>query len=227
LPTFWVKARFNPAGNISQETARLSLPGACTLKAIEDMVAQLTSERTKFLLLMKGEVALVLRIGAEICGMTVICKSSGRRRPCITVADIRNSYCHDGSDTNVKRLHWMFSVFPYTNHQDVLARRESHEELAVRRVMRSKGIQWANGKTGELKRHRNCLLKLYSRAFNEFKQRVLKNGHGNTHNRMPKMSCPNSFKNSGGETDYKRGKLMFYIGVGRATRDTAGDVRVS
>jgi hypothetical protein len=205
-----LRGRFESAGPITEMTAKMSLPRAAPPKMVEAMIKKLSGERVRVKSMIKEEVEKLMRLGAEVTGMTYNCSSSSARRTCITPKNMRTSYCQDGSDLNVKRIHWIFHELPVGTHQDILMQRRKHADWVVEKVQKQMNVRWAPKKEGETSSHKNCIEHMYKRIINEKKQTIIKGGDGNKHGRLPFVRHPKTYTESKKAAHYKRGKLMFY-----------------
>jgi hypothetical protein len=199
----------------------MSLPRGAPPSMMEAMIKKLTGERDQVKSMIKEEVEKLMRLGAEVTGMTYNCSSSGAARTCITPRNMRTSYCQDGSDLNVKRIHWIFHELPVGTHQDILMQRRKHADWVVEKVQKQMNVRWAPKKEGETTSHKNCIEHLYRRIINEKKQTIIKVGDGNQHGRLPFVRHPKSYKESKKAANYKRGKAMFYWKT-QTSKDTPG-----
>jgi len=210
VPNVWIKDRFPVAGRITETVARLSLPSSAKEKHVSLMVVKLQSEREAVKNVIKGEVDELLRLGTETTGMTYYINNPNLKEPCVTPRNMRTSFCQDGSDENLKRLHYIFHELPYKTHEDVLMKRETHGDVVVANVMEQLNIAWGPKKEGETVAHTNCIAHMYSRIMNEKKQTIVKKGDANTHNRIPSVR---SLKNAKGASYFysnnvREGKQM-------------------
>jgi hypothetical protein len=122
------------------------------------MIVRLCRERSQGQTIIKEEVEALMRLGAEVCRMTYVCKSSNAAEMmCITPKNMRESFVEDGSLRNTKCLHWMFNELPSSTHQDVLPQRMTHMDVVVKKVERAMNIMWAPKKEGDKTNHRNCI----------------------------------------------------------------------
>ena len=152
-----------------------------------------------------------MRLGAEVTGMTYNCSSSSARRTCITPKNMRTSYCQDGSDLNVKRIHWIFHELPVGTHQDILMQRRKHADWVVEKVQKQMNVRWAPKKEGETSSHKNCIEHMYKRIINKKKQTIIKGGDANKHGRLPFVRHPKTYTESKKATHYKRGKRGRFV----------------
>ena len=150
-----------------------------------------------------------MRFGADVTQMTYNDKSTGSVLSSVIPKSIRESYTQDGGFflVNVKRLHWIFCELPFGTHQDVLPRRQTHQELVIARVVQAMQITWAAKKEGETANHKNCIQHTYSKIMNDKRHTVMdKTSHG----RHPMVRHPKTFEASGRDPKYKRGMKQFY-----------------
>ena len=164
------------------------------------MCLKLIQERDDVKLIIKEEVEKLMRMGTEITGMTYFCKNSNFQRPCVTPRNMRTSYCQDGSECNLKRLHWIFHNLPIGTYKDIMMNRQTHGDIVVSKVMNRMNVMWGYKKEGETVAHTNCIAHMYSRMLCEKKQTVIKKGDENLHNRTPFVRRPKKH----------RGKTIFY-----------------
>lgn len=200
-PHVWIKDRFPVATQITEAVARLSIPSSASDKLVAAMIQKITEERERVKTLIKREVEQLMRLGADITGMTYHCNSPNLPKPCVSPKNMRTSHCQDGSLSNLKRIHWIFHQLPFGTHQDVLMGRSSHGDYVVAKVMRQMNVTWGPKKEGETVAHTNCIAHLYSRMLCEKKQVIVKKGTRNTHNRMPYVRSPR----------YMKGGTIFYV----------------
>jgi hypothetical protein len=105
--------------------ATMSLPRGAPSRMVEAMIKKLTGERDQVKSMIKEEVEKLMQLGAEVTGITYNCSSSSARRTCITPRNMRTSYCQDGSDLNMKRMHWIFHQLPVGTLRTFLCREEN------------------------------------------------------------------------------------------------------
>ena len=189
---------------VTEQTARLSVPGDVSERMLAAMVARVEGERMKVKLMVKEEIEKLIRLGAEITGMTYNCISSDSARQCITPRNMRQNYVQDGSELNIKRIHWIFNELPVGTHQDVIMKRLTHQELVCAQIERRMNMKWGPKKEGESVLHKNCIVHMYSRVLNEKRNTITKRGNGNEHDRVPYVRVPRNWKVA------KKGKNMFY-----------------
>lgn len=158
--------------------------------------------------IIKEEVEALMRLGAEVCRMMYVCKTSNTERLCITPKNMRESFVQDGSLRNIKCLHWMFNELPSSTHQDVLPQRMTHMEVVVKKVELAMNITWAPKKEGDKTNHRNCIQHVYSKILNDKKQTII-NEDGTAHGRKPKVRRPKTFAASNRAPNFKKGMTMF------------------
>jgi hypothetical protein len=111
---------------------------------------------------------------------------------------MRESYIHNGSLSNIKRIHWIFYELLIGTHQDVLPQRRSHMDMVVEKVEHAMNITWA-----KKKRARHLAIG------NDKKQTIIK-VDGSKHKIRPLVKSPKTHKESEGNPNYKRGKQLFY-----------------
>ena len=127
------------------------------------MIATLVLERNQVRSIIKMEVEKLMRFGADVTQMTYNDKSTGSVLSCVNPKSIRESYTQDGGLVNVKRLHWIFCELPFGTHQDVLPRRQTHQDQ----------ITWAAKKEGETSSHKNCIQHTYSKIMKDKRHTVM------------------------------------------------------
>jgi hypothetical protein len=194
------------ASRITETVARLSLPSSAKDKHVAGMIIKLEGEREAVKTLVRGEADKLLRLGAEITGMSFYRHNPLLKEPCVTPRNMRASFCQDGSHENMKKFHFVFHELPEGTHRDVMMHRESHGDVVVRNVMRKLNVTWGPKREGETVAHTNCIAHMYSRIMNEKKQTIVRKGDANTHNRIPFVRRPKNMKgatffymNDGGE----------------------------
>jgi hypothetical protein len=114
------------SGVVTEEMARRQLRIGAEDDLVEMMRRRIMEDHKKVKGMVMEELESLMRLGAEVTGMTYQCKSTGTKRMCITPKDIRSSYIQDGGNLNVKCIHWIFHELPYGTHEDVLTQRMSH-----------------------------------------------------------------------------------------------------
>jgi hypothetical protein len=113
---------------------------------IDQMIIKLVLEREQVRMMIKDEVEALMRLGAEVTKMTYKCKNTNAERLCITPKNMRESYVHNGSLSNIKCIHWIFYELPLGTHQDVLPQRRSHMDMVVEKLEHAMNITWAEKK---------------------------------------------------------------------------------
>jgi hypothetical protein len=209
----WKRDRFKSGQKVTMEMARLHLRAGARDDLVETMRKRIEGEQEKVKGLVIEEIESLMRLGAEITGMTYLCKSTGTRRLCVTPKQVRSSYLQDMSDLNVERVHWIFHALPYGTHRDVLTQRMSHMDLVVQGVVLSMNVQWEEMKEGESNAHKNCIEHTYARYLNEKKTTVIgkiKNGDADGLHRRPYAKSPKSLEEAMNANHYKRGKRMYF-----------------
>jgi hypothetical protein len=174
------------------------------------MMDKLNMKREKVRSIIKDEVENIMRLGADVTGMSYKCKSSNTQRQCLTPRNMRTNFCQDGSELNLKRMHWIFHELPVATHKDVLMQRKSHADLVVAKVEKAMNMRWAPKMEGETAAHKNCIEHIYARILNEKKQTIVKRGDGNKHGRMPYVRNPKTWRLSKYAGTYKKGRTVFY-----------------
>jgi hypothetical protein len=180
---------------------------------VDMMKTRLVEERKKVKGMVVEEIESLMRLGAEVTGMTYECKSTGTRRMCVTPKDIRSSFIQEGDDMNVKRIHWIFHELPYGTHEDVLTQRMSHMNWVVQRVVNEMNVQWEPKKEGETVAHKNCIEHTYTRFLNEKKSTIIgkvKGGDAGGLHRKPFVRSPKTLAAALGAAHFKRGKKMYF-----------------
>jgi hypothetical protein len=180
---------------------------------VDTMRRRIMEERKKVKGMVVEELESLMRLGAEVTGMTHKCKSTGTRRMCVTPRDIRSSYIQDGGDLNVKRIHWIFHELPYGTHEDVLTQRMSHMNWVVQTVVSAMNVQWEPKKQGETAAHKNCIEHTYTRFLNEKKSTIIskiKGGDRDGLHRRPFVRSPKTRAAALYASHYKRGKRMYF-----------------
>ena len=195
----WIKDRFPAAGPITHTTAQLNLPSTANDRLVTTMITKLINDRAEVKAMVKEEIEELIRMGTHITEMTYHCRNLNARHICTTPNNMRQSYCQDGSLSNIKRMHFIFHQLPCETHQDILMNRQSHCDLTVSKVMRRLNIMWGPKREGETAAHTNCISHLYSRIMNEKKQNAVSPGSNNTHRCIPFVRNPKNLK---GKTIY-------------------------
>ena len=157
--------------------------------------------------IIKMEVEKLMRFGADITQMTHKDKSTGSVLTCVHPRNMRESHVQDGGLENIKRLHWIFHELPHGTHEDVLPQRQTHQDLAVARVVRAMNITWAAKKEGKTASHRNCVQHSCSKTMNEKRQTVINSSRTN-HGRKPLVKHPKTFAASNKAATCKKGQRM-------------------
>ena len=203
----WIRERFDATRPIGDKTALSNLPRGASQESIQRMIAQLVKERNQVRSIIKMEIEKLMRFGADVTQMSYNDKCTGSVLSCVNPKSIRESYLQDGGLENLKRLHWIFSELPFGTHQDVLPRRQTHQELVVARVVQAMQITWATKKEGETASHKNCIQHTYSKIMNDKRHTIIgSTGHG----RQPMVRHPKTFEASGRAPNYKKGMKQLY-----------------
>lgn len=203
----WIRERFDATRPIGDITAKSNLPRGASEESIQRMIAQLVRERNQVRSIIKMEIEKLMRFGADITQMSYNDRSTGSVLSCVNPKSIRESYLQDGGLENLKRLHWIFSELPFGTHQDVLPRRQTHQELVVARVVQAMQITWATKKEGETACHKNCIQHTYSKIMNDKRHTIIRS---TSHGRQPMVRHPKTFEASGRAPNYKKGMKQFY-----------------
>ena len=85
----WARDRFPKAGIVTVDYARRVLPVGSNDEKVEAKKTQLEAERDKVTKLIREEVELLMRWGAEICGMTYVDKGSNMSSNCYLPKQMR------------------------------------------------------------------------------------------------------------------------------------------
>ena len=207
----WTREHFKPTEPMTEEIAKRHLRRGANKTVVKSMIQILVQERTKVRGLMVEEIGLLLRLGADVTGLTYHDKNTGGQRKCVTTRDMRCIYVQDGTAMNIKRLHWIFHELPYGTHRDVLEQRKSHMDWVVEKVQIEMNVQWEPKKEGENAGHKNCMEHMYARVLSEKRNNLLadvpdKEGL----HRRPSVKCPRTIEASLYAPNYKRGKRLFY-----------------
>ena len=152
-----MRDRFNPVGDVTEETASRCLRGSATESVVKLCQEKLRMERRQVQRMIKDEIEALMKLGAEVTGMRYDDISTGVRRGCTTPKSMRVSYLQDNGDVNVKRVHWIFHELPLATHRDVLVQRRSHLDWVVWKIMHAMNVQWAPKQEGETSSHKNCI----------------------------------------------------------------------
>jgi hypothetical protein len=191
--------------------AQMNLRKGAKEDIVERMVSRLIEERKKVRALVMEEIESLMRLGADITGLTYEDKSTGGSRMCVTPKDMRLSYIQDGSAMNIKRLHWIFHELPYGTHTDVLVQRKSHMDWVVEKVKVALNVQWEPRKEGESTSHKNCMEHMYARILSEKRNNLLADvADKDGLHRKPTVKSPKTLEAALNAPKYKRGKRLFY-----------------
>lgn len=178
---------------------------------VESMVERLARERRKVRGMMMEEIESLMRLGAEVTGMTYTDKSTGGCRQCVTPKHMRLSYVENGGGMNIQRLHWIFYQLPYGTHTDVLVRRMSHMDWVLRKVMIEMNVEWEPKKNNENSNHKNCMEHMYARVLHEKRTNLLaKVADKDGLHRKPSVKCPRTWEAALYAPNWKRGKRLFF-----------------
>jgi hypothetical protein len=191
------------------DMARLHLRAGAREDLVEIMRKRIEGEQEKVKGLVIEEIESLMRLGAEITGMTYQCKSTGTRRLCVMPKHVRTSYLDDMGDLNVERIHWIFHALPYGTHRDVLTQRMSHMDLVVQRVVLSMNVQLEEMKEGGSGNHRNCIEHTYAWYLNEKMTTVIgkiRNSDANGLHKRPYAKSPKTQEEAMNAKHYKQGK---------------------
>ena len=204
----WGRDRFPKAGTVTVDYARRVLPVGSNDTKVEAKRSQLEEERDRVTKLIRDEVELLMRWGAEICGMTYVDKGSNMSHNCFLPRQMRLSFQQDEGLLNLKRLHWIFHELPWSLHEDVSIHRRTHRDLVVEKVMAKLNVAWAEKLDGESGQHRNILEKLYSRVVAEKRSTILAQD-GLKFKRWPYVRYPTSKAKAMGAPNYRKGMKIF------------------
>jgi hypothetical protein len=128
----WNREHFKPSGQITGQMAKRHLRIGANEMIVTTMIKRLEEERTKVRgLIVEEIVGTLLRLGADVTGLTYNDKSTGGQWKCVTTKDMRSSYIQDGTAMNIQRIHWIFHKLQYATHKDVLVQRKSHMDWVV------------------------------------------------------------------------------------------------
>jgi hypothetical protein len=207
----WNREHFKPSGQITEQMAKRHLRIGANEMIVKSMIKRLEDEQTKVGGLIVEEIGSLLRLGADVTGLTYNDKSTGGQRKCVTTKDMRSSYIEDGTAMNIKCIHWIFHELPYATHKDVLVQRKSHMDWVVEKVEIAMNVQWEPMKQGEKKGHKNCMEHMYARVLSKKRNNLLTNvADKDGLHRKPIVKSPKSMEAALYTPKYTRGKRLFY-----------------
>ena len=108
--------------------------------AIVAMHKQVILDKKKVEEIISNEIHLLLREGAEVCGMTYFCKLTKLDLPCMNSKDIRQSWLQNGNEENLQRMAWLFYYYGSETHN--AGRSLMHGEWVEQKVMATLNIAY-------------------------------------------------------------------------------------
>ena len=99
-------------------------------EAMQNLIIQ---EQKRAETIVAAETVSLLGTATKITGMTYHNKLTGQQLPCIKPRDVRDSWTQDGSDSNMKRLAWIFYYYGSELYQQNLS--ITHGEWVEQKLM--------------------------------------------------------------------------------------------
>jgi hypothetical protein len=208
----WDRERFTPNGSITEEMASRSLTMGANKKRVMDMMDRIQAEQTQVCYLVMEDIESMMRMGAEIAGMTYNSTATfNKERECTKPEHTRISFLQDRSADNIQIIHFIFHELPGQTYEDIMMKRQSHMEYDVCQMgERKMMIRWTMPTLDVTSVHKNCVQRVYNRILNDKKMSVCRAHYGGTHNKYPFVRISKSFKQSGNSVNYKEGEQLFY-----------------
>jgi hypothetical protein len=216
--------RFDPHKDSWQDTVKHMVDKGLTNnnKRMMKKLAEIANDKKDVSNICKREIDKLMRMAAEITGMTHKCRLSGVQRLCSRPSEMRKSWCEDGGARNIKQVLWMFHQLPWRTHQAITIRERNHQDLVEEMVMDELHIDFEAAEGERDHRTRNCIQQTYSKMLNNRKQDIMKKGHGNYKDIQAGIKQPSTSKEKCNGKKHKRSKSVFYW----RGNDTQGNVQV-
>ncbi len=190
--------------------AKRSLATGANKTNVLEMMERIEAERTQVRSLVREEIEKMMKMGAEISGMTYNSTASyNQERECTKPDHMRASFKQNGDADNIQKIHFIFHELPGRTYEDIMMKRQSHKEYVCQMVERKMLIQWTTPTVDVTSAHRNCIQRVYIRIFNDKKMSVCRPHYGCSHNKYPCVKKPKTFKQSGNSVNYKKGEQIF------------------
>jgi hypothetical protein len=185
--------------------ARRSLATGANEKTVREMMHRLQAERTEVCYLVREEIEKIMKMRAEIMGMTYNSTASfNQERECTKPDHMRVSFLQDGGANNIQKIHFIFHELPGQTYEDIIMRRQNHKKYVCQMVERKMMITWTTSTLDVTSAHTNCVQRVYTRIFNHKKMSVCRANYGSSHNKYPYVRSPKTFKQSGNSVNYKK-----------------------
>jgi hypothetical protein len=171
--TEWRWDRFNVRKPTTYEWAARNCFGieGNTDEGRKEMHVKVIEEKKKADQLIRAEINDMLRVAAEITGMTYTCKYTQHQLKCIKIKDLRVSWVQDGSAENLMRIAWMFYYYTTELYQTGMA--QTHGEWVERKLMSKMKFVYVHLDSLPTNQ-RTCVHQLYSKVMNEVRSNIMR-----------------------------------------------------
>jgi hypothetical protein len=140
---------------------------------VMEMMQRIEAKRTQVCSLVREEREKMMKMGAEIAGMTYDSTASfNQERECTKPEHMRASFKQNGDANNIQKIRSIFHELPGRTYKDIIMRRQSHKEYVCQMVERKMMIRWTTPTLDVTNAHRNCIERVYIRMFNDKKMSV-------------------------------------------------------